>query len=530
MGLVMSPGSVVSQLDEMNRNLNRTTENAEFLLRQIESLKETRNTLQGESYQSIRNYYDNVHIPILHGFIGYAEELIQENYNYKLCIAGNLAGIGYVDEDALKEDLENLRRQMDCVRGIMNQKGYPSSISGLLDSMEETERLIVKKLEQIEDFLSASAGMYEGMDAYENCLKSGIECMLTVTLHGNLFSYRVNPLNREQMAELENKWIQKKIKEKELFVHAMSGQFGFDDQTAELLYKLYDRMQQEHVENINQKYFAILASYVYSNSANASIKNTIWHKIAGTSDEKALNEMLEGYGFTEEEQRILNNNIMLNYKYSQSNGEEDAGSYYDKNDLSHMSVICATILNDYGKGWEAAGGFAGWFFNGIFNLEANAGYVGDVFGTAGNGAKLTQDDYKADLDAVNLSRRLEDCGNGIGVIGQYYEGVSTGEINRADEFIINLGEGDYEKGVQYLKEQRDSNQTFLETASMGVFREMGKDASVNILLGGGTELLSDIYSEKLKIQKNFYRSLLEGSNEYMETESVDIDLAERGIQ
>ncbi len=153
-----------------------------------------------------------------------------------------------------------------------------------------------------------------------------------------------------------------------------------------------------------------------------------------------------------------------------------------------------------------------------------------MFGTAGNGAKLTQDDYKADLDAVNLSRRLENCGNGIGVIGQYYEGISTGEINRADEFIINLGEGDYENGVQYLKEQRDSNQTFLETASLGIFREMGRDASANVLLGGGTELMSDVYSEKLKIQKNFYRSLLEGSNEYMETESVNIGLAEGGIQ
>ncbi len=361
MGLVMSPGSVVSQLDEMNQNLNRTSEKAELLLRQIESLKETRNTLQGESYQSIRNYYDNIHIPILHGLIGYAEELIQENYNYKMCIAGNLAGIGYVDEDALKEDLENLRHQMDCVRGIMNQKGYPSSVSGLLDSMEQTERTIVNKLEQIEDFLGASAGMYEGLDTYENCLKSGIECMLTVTLHGNLFSYRVNPLNREQIAELENKWIQKKIKEKELFVHAMSGQFGFDDQTAELLYRLYDRMQQENVENINQKYFAMLASYVYSNSANAGIKNTIWHKIAGTSDEKALNEMLEGYGFTKEEITLLKDNILLNYDKSWLDNEQDADNFYQKNDLSHMSVICATMLNDYGKGWEAAGEFAGGF-------------------------------------------------------------------------------------------------------------------------------------------------------------------------
>lgn len=530
MGLFMSPGAVVTQLDGMNQNLSKVLENAEAVLKRVFDLEETADVLQGESYDSIREYYENVHIPVLYGFIMYAEELIQENYNYKMYIAGNLAGIGYVDEDALRDDLVKLQQQMDCVRGMMNQRGYPSSVSGLLDSMEQTKRLIEKKLDQIEDFLSATAGLYDGAEAYADALKGGIECMQTVVLRGNKISYRVNPLNSDWAAELEEKWVEKELKEKELFVNAMSEQFGFDDQTAVILYDLYYRMQQEDVDNINQKYFAILSSYVYSNSAGSSLKNTVWHEIAGTYDGETLRQILEDYGFTEEEIALLNQNISLNYNLSCESNPDTALNYYQKNDLSHMSVICATMLNDYGTGWKMAGGFAGWLCNGIYNLEANAGYVGDVYGTAGNGAKLTQDDYKADLDAVNLCSRLEVCGNGIGVIGQYYEGISNGEINRADEFIINLGEGDYDKGVDYLRSQMEDNQTFLNRIPVGRFTEMGLQASINVLSGGGISLAGDIYSEKSKIQRNFYESLLEGSNEYMEKEHVNINMAENGIQ
>ena len=527
MGLVMSPGSVVAQLDGMNQNLSKALENAEAVLKEVSDLEETTDVLQGESYDSIRDYYENVHIPVLHGFIMYAEELIQENYDYKMYIGSGLSGIGYVDEDGLREDLEKLRKQMDRVRGLMNRMEFLSSVGGLLESMEKTERLIEKKLEQIENFLDATVGLYEGSETYAGILKSGIECMQTAVLHGNMISYMVNPLNSDWAAELEEKWIEKEIKEKELFVNAMSGQFGFDDETALILYELYYRMQQEGVENINQKYFGILSSYVYSNSAGVSIKNTIWHEIAGTYDKETLEGMLAGYGFSEEEIALLECNITDNYIKSCINKEKD-NPYFQKSDLSHMSVICATMLNDYDAGWEMAGGFAGWLCNGIFNLEANAGYIGDVYGTAGNGAKLTQDDYKADLDAVNLCSRMEACGNGIRVIGQYYEGISSGEINRADEFIINLGEGDYDKGVDCLRSQVEANQTFLTAIPVGNFTEMGLKASINVLSGGGFSLAGDIYSEKNKIQKNFYESLLEGSNEYQEKEQVNIDLAENG--
>lgn len=173
------------------------------------------------------------------------------------------------------------------------------------------------------------------------------------------------------------------------------------------------------------------------------------------------------------------------------------------------------------------GGAAGWIFNGIFNLEANAGYVGDIYGTLGNGTKLTQDDYKADLDAVNIYNRLEKDSDLINVMGTYYMGISNGNINRANEFVINLGKGDHERGIEYLQSQINKNKLHFLLAG-GVFTQIGIEAGKNVIKEGGIPLMSEVYVEKEKVQRNFYRSLMEGSNDYVEYEEVNIGLAETG--
>ena len=525
MGLVMSPGQAAGQLDIMNEGLNSSAQRIRKLLSCMAELEETKDILKGESYDSIRDYYQTMHIPVLRGFLMLIEDTIQESYQYKVCIGNHLSGLGYVDEDALKEELENVRNQIDCIRGLLSRKNPPSSAWGLLEVMEKTERLIEKKLEQINDFLGASAGCYGGLEAQKAGIQRGIECLHEAIFDGKRIDYRTNNINLSWIAELDRKWIEREIKEKELYIEAMKEHFGFDDETSRILYDLYYRMQQSGVEDLNRKYFAILASYVYSNSVNKSIKNTVWNEIAGTYDEDVLNEILERYGLTEEERTHLKSAIRDNYGLSCISVREE-NDYYLKSDLAHMSVISATILKNNSKILEFAGGAAGWYCSGIFNLEENAGYIGDVYGTAGNGAKLTQDDYIADLDAVNFCNRLAYNDNCIRVIGQYYSGISSGEINRASEFIVNLGGGDYKTGVEYLETQMQKANT--HALYHGIGPDIGIKSTIQVITGGGISLLKDIYEERGKIQRNFYKSLMNSSNEYMEIEPVDIEIAEMG--
>lgn len=69
--------------------------------------------------------------------------------------------------------------------------------------------------------------------------------------------------------------------------------------------------------------------------------------------------------------------------------------------------MCATtsaLLVD--DGFADLGDLAG-LFNGIFDGDKNAGYIGDIFGTNGAAPSMENADYKADLDAVNLAARIQ---------------------------------------------------------------------------------------------------------------------------
>lgn len=173
MGLVMSPGSVVAQLNQMNQNLQEGIGNAAHALGTVTALQNTESVLIGESYDSVRAYYSTLHVPLLQGMILFAQMLIQENNNYKSCIQSHLAGIGYIDEDELERDKENIQRQINHVYSLMSVSKL--SYSSYLGCLQNALALVEKKLRQIDDFLGASAGLYAGMDSYQINIRNGLK-------------------------------------------------------------------------------------------------------------------------------------------------------------------------------------------------------------------------------------------------------------------------------------------------------------------------------------------------------------------
>ena len=78
-----------------------------------------------------------------------------------------------------------------------------------------------------------------------------------------------------------------------------------------------------------------------------------------------------------------------------------------------------------------------------------SGYYGDVFGTLFALPSLNNDDYLADLDAVNILKRLQN-NDIVEVCENYYQYINEGKINRAYEFTKNIGSGSYAVGLNYL--------------------------------------------------------------------------------
>lgn len=173
--------------------------------------------------------------------------------------------------------------------------------------------------------------------------------------------------------------------------------------------------------------------------------------------------------------------------------------------MAHMAVTLSTILKPDTNILDQNGFLSG-RYNGIYDLNKNAGYVGDVYGTAGNGPKLIADDYKADLDAVNLSKRLEEEDNLILVMNRYYGEIGTGKTNRAEEFVTYMGQGDYDAGLYRLTCEANEHTQFM--------KEWNPDLKEETLL------------ERKKIVANFILNLEYRRNEYEEYVKVDWEAAE----
>lgn len=141
---------------------------------------------------------------------------------------------------------------------------------------------------------------------------------------------------------------------------------------------------------------------------------------------------------------------------------------------------------------------------------------GDVYGTAGNGPKLTPDDYKADLDAVNLSARLQNSENAIEIMNQYYSGMTDGTGNRAREFATNIGQGDYKEGIKILKKQAHRHDVY-------ILEHMGAE-----FLFERIRVPEEVWEERGKIVRNFIHSIESGRNEYEAYEKVNVQFAENG--
>ena len=519
MGLVMSPGSVMAQLDSMNSQLEKAMENAGEGLRVMAQLAETKDELSGKSYDSMREYYELVHIPVLQGIILYAEALTQENNAYKGCIAGNLSGIGYVDEDALKEHRDAIKRQIDAVYGLMSR--YKGSFSDYLSALERALELVEKKLNQIDSFMDSAAGLYQGMDSYRSLLHRGIVCLRGNHFNRNTRSYEIDGIAKD--------WIED-IKELQ-FTRCIQHQFGFDERTLGIMWDLYEKMQIQYPDVSQMEldwYFARALSQMggYNEKSVDILKMTYetgaWRKGAGwvyeCGKDSAENINIErayfvdDLGLSEKDYRYLRGMIRLqhfmtsdpeNYSYNavenlKNNDKEKEkflawkgnmekikaviltddeymqiyddlyNQFKERGDFSHMMYTIAANLIDEEHGVENR-----WDNIGAPNLSWESaeerqkitGWLGDaVYEGEENQVSFGKDDYIADLDADNISKRVRRGSTLMESMNGYYQRIADktddeAEPYRTIEFLQNNGYSNIEADIMEIigVADKDSN-------------------------------------------------------------------------
>lgn len=271
--------------------------------------------------------------------------------------------------------------------------------------------------------------------------------------------------------------------QKNEFVQHLEEQYGFDRETSKLIAdistsidKKFPYLSQTERE---QLLLVTLGSFIYSegyengksmeDKFKGYVSDNSWMDVAGTpSDITGLpldgKILLKHLGLTDKQITKLRYNIRLqsqiasgiypnydeiksddleSYKLSyekvygvqlsdemfKEKWNEKYSSFYGKGDFAHFSITTASNLNNRLRGSDLTK-------FGHENVNDFAGWLGDATLTDSDDISFGNDDYKADLDAVNITQKMRNENiSYIEASNEYYSEMQRGEYTRAEKFV-----------------------------------------------------------------------------------------------
>ena len=286
---------------------------------------------------------------------------------------------------------------------------------------------------------------------------------------------------------IEGKWEEKDYSQDDLnYKESLKVQYGFDDKTSRIIVKLRRNIYNNpkiRNDRKDQVFARLLGGLYYSNEDDSFIKKVMWNTTAGEGQENlddrdvvlTMREQYKEYGkLTDEEYEYLNYKVRIqhgNYgdfdnvkrKYGDSLSEfkknmetalgykisddefkdlwnKQINSFKGKTDFAHQYIIIATHLYENPRVPDLLGGHE--YTNNM------SGWLGDTTNIADVDPSIGNDDYKADLDSVNITSIMKkDNISFIEASNKYYNNIENGNYNRAEEFKKNVDFDDVKRKI-----------------------------------------------------------------------------------
>lgn len=465
----------------------------------IQKFSEDKESLKGEAYDSARSFFASVLLPLSKGGQLYAETFSQaikklpEDYQSMVDskswreddlldkIRQEEQMIAYLDEvnqslSSLTMDSEEkgrLRRSnVELMRGhhankrvyetiLKDLRAYDSYSGGLFDDLDSIDVQLSRGLGQIESSWDAKKGVFK--------VPSDLTWANYLTAYADTKDLK---LSRQEKA----------------FVQTMMAEYGFDAETAQQLLTIkqgIDKKFPTSSQEFRDYIFLRVVGAAYYNDFKwketaGYLKNYFFDEVVSSPStvekmrvEKPLYKIFKELGLKEEKAKELYYNLRLQHALSNggdtvkkmhesdlssgTNRYEDAKKNYQDaygttegfdqfwdrklkaysnneaghTDFTHQSITMATHLNpssfqlsDFYGGRERVKDLSGWEGDTTFNANDMKPSIGE-------------DDYKADLDSVNLIGRMQKGQSYDQAISSYYADLQKDSSQREREFLKN---------------------------------------------------------------------------------------------
>ena len=504
MGVKYSASESSQLMEAMSSNIQVANEVTDRLSQGCDHLIATLDSgeLMGAAYTAGKGLFSEIIIPSIKKLQEAVDDIQTELNSYRAADA-QVAEYGNLDLDQLKKTKELREQQLASVKKAIEAKesflermksiatfNIVSHIESLviLSSAESQIESQIKELEEkIEklEFFVAQVSQYfsDSLEVLRLAIQGASQLsQVLVDSDGN---YSVDGVDMSWAIKMKGQKIETyiPITKKEKFIQTIRQQYGFSRTESEILLNLYQKLEKEYgSKKANIEFFKIVASYSYGDKSYGA-----WQVVGGLYSPNGVNginvginyrmkSVLRKYGLKDDEidtiqKAIQNQHNFTNLKKIQETDSEaeltqklDAGASkaYGKDvryaDLdSNQKSRIRELLSQFGGTTDyshmaatISAHYTGNHF--IENEDDLAGWQGDVAGTMGLPPSLGNDDYRSDLDAVNIYNKMKNGDSVVDVTNSYYDSVERTSGYRAYEFVQNIGEGDYTKGMNKLEE------------------------------------------------------------------------------
>lgn len=479
MSIDMILGSARSQTNSIKSLTTKQIASYEEIERALSNFVLQTNSLKGVTYDSAKAYCSSVLTPVIRGSILLDQAIARSNEQYINTYTGEVHSDS-LKQSELERSIEDIKSQITLNENLLKENlslNPPNlrEVSNLQDKISSYRKIqndLEEKLRKLLAFNAKSPSIFQEIESLKNAVDQG---MVLANRSWNPASKSFTLPSREDMEWteiIEGKWEEKDYSQDELkYKESLKVQYGFDDKTSRIIVKLKRNIYKDSRIKDDEKDYVLtrlLGGLVYGHEENSLLNQTMWNNTAGFGQLESqvpeftlkIKGQFKKYGdLTDSEYNYLKYKVRiqhgdysplsddnrLNYKKNMEvaightltekefnklwNNQVD--SFKSKTDFAHQYITMSTHLYRRPRFADLIGGRE--------KTNDISGWLGDTTSAAGDPPSIGNDDYKADLDSVNITSLMKK--NNISFIeasNKYYNNLENGTYNRVEEFKKNI--------------------------------------------------------------------------------------------
>ena len=462
----------------------------------IQKFSEDTESLKGDAYNSARSFFASVLLPLSKGGQLYAETFSQAIKKLPEDYQTMVDSKSWREDDLLDKirQEEQMIAYLDEVNQSLSSLTMDSEEKGrlrhsnveLMRGHHANKRVYETILKDLRAYDSYSGGLFDDLDSIDVQLSRGLAQIETSwDAKTGVFKVPSDLTWANYLSAYSDTKDMKLSRQEKAFVQTMMAEYGFDAETAHQLLtikqgidKKFPTSSQEFRDYI---FLRVVGAAYYNdfkwNETAGYLRNYFFDEVVSSPStvekmrvEKPILEIFKELGLKEEKAKELYYNLRLQHelasgenndsetlkvnspklyetykkRYSEAyDKEEGFDQFWDSKlkaysnngvghaDFTHQSITMATHLNP--SSFQISD-----FYGGRERVKDLSGWEGDTTKNATDKKpSIGEDDYKADLDSVNLIGRMQKGQSYDQAITSYYADLQKDSTLREREFLKN---------------------------------------------------------------------------------------------